>query len=79
MELHGLKDEDGKDVKLVVTDYPYVHPHPIIRVESIKPDESKELPKTLEELVILLYDFRWAEKEEQTIRQFIIKQGYKTK
>ena len=37
MEYFGLKDKDGKDVKLVVTDDSFVHPHPIIRVESIEP------------------------------------------
>lgn len=37
MEYFGLKDKNGKDVKLVVTDDPFVHPHPIIRVESIEP------------------------------------------
>ena len=36
MNLHGLKDENGKDVKLVVTDDPCVHPHPIWKIESIE-------------------------------------------
>ena len=78
MEYFGLKDKDGKDVKLVVTDDPYVHPHPIIRVESIVPDEPKELPKTVEELGMLLHDFRFAEKKEQTVNQFLRERGYKT-
>ena len=37
MKYTGLKDENGKDVKLVVTNDPFAHPHPIIRVESIEP------------------------------------------
>jgi hypothetical protein len=45
---------------------------------EILPQESKELPKTLEELVTLLYDFRDADKQpKHTVRDFIIKQGYK--
>jgi len=37
MEYFGLKDKDGRDVKLVVTNDPFAHPHPIIRVENIEP------------------------------------------
>lgn len=37
MEYSGLKDKDGRDVKLVVTNDPFAHPHPIIRVENIEP------------------------------------------
>jgi hypothetical protein len=45
---------------------------------EILPQESKELPKTITELVQLLYDFRDADKQpKHTVRDFIIKQGYK--
>jgi len=42
MELFGLKNENGKDVRLIVTDNPYTHPHPIIKVEAIEPNETQE-------------------------------------
>jgi hypothetical protein len=35
--LFGLKDEEGKDVKLIITDDPYKHPHVILQVERIEP------------------------------------------
>jgi hypothetical protein len=45
---------------------------------EVLPQESKELPKTITELVQLLYDFRDADKQpKHTVRDFIIKQGYK--
>ena len=37
MELFGLKNENGKDVRLIVTDNPYTHPHPTMKVEVIEP------------------------------------------
>jgi len=38
MELFGLKNENGKDVRLIVTDNPYIHSHPTMKVEVIEPE-----------------------------------------
>ena len=42
MELFELLDKYGKDIKLTVTDDPFVHPHPIIRVEPVQKTHELE-------------------------------------
>ena len=82
MELFGLKNENGKDVRLIVTDNPYTHPHPIIKVEAIEPneivaDEPKELPKTIDELKQLILGYYYDYYKCHNVNDFLEERGYK--
>lgn len=79
MELFGLKDSDGKEYKLTLLEENNNTNLFVKKIELIEPEpEFKELPMTITELTRLLYDFREFNKEEHTIRQFIIKQNYRS-
>lgn len=75
-DLFGLKDDEGNVWKITVADG---EPHPIIGLSPIDA-KNKPLPKNLEELVKLLYDFRdFDKKGKHTVREFIISQNFDIK